>query len=78
MTTATMPPPSSNAERRFSGSRLRAMREERGLSIAELAVRLKVGVSTLRSWENGQHAPMRHHEAALMRRFGCARADLYE
>lgn len=42
---------------KFSGSKLRAIREKKGLSAAKVAIGIKVARTTVTMWESGESQP---------------------
>ena len=59
-------------------TRLRTLRERRGLSIDELAERLRVSRQALWYWEAGQRAPRRHRIAKIAAELGVSETELLE
>ena len=61
---------------KLTGQRLRALRQSRGWTQAELAARAKLHVSTISAAETGKHDMTIHTLYALSRAFQCTLADL--
>ena len=56
---------------RFDGSRLRALRKERGLRREAVAAAIDVPLSTVVGWERGRTIPSAHQVHRLELFFGC-------
>lgn len=48
------------------GERIKMLRTQQGLTLEEVGTRVGVGKSTVRKWESGQIANMRHDKIALL------------
>jgi len=70
-----MPSANKMLLKRF-GSRLRALRQERGLSQAQLGKKVRIGSRTILSYEQGKMAPSIDVIARLARFFGTTTDDL--
>lgn len=62
----------------FSGTRLMAIRERAGISRAELAVRIKVKPSQVKTWEYGERRPFQKTQERICAAMGCCLADIRE
>jgi len=63
---------------RFSGPKLRAVRERVGLSREQLAVAVPCSASAIVKWENGYGPPKRPTLLRLLRVLDCPIEDLVE
>lgn len=57
---------------------LKAIREKRGLSQAQLADRINVDKTSICKWETGVSRPLRKYRAALCQVLGCTEQDLVQ
>ena len=55
---------------------LKAIREKRGLSQAQLADRINVDKTSICKWETGKSTPLRKYRAALCEALGCTENEL--
>ena len=64
--------------RTFSGARLRAIRQGRGLTIEQFARVLEMNIGNISRWERDQHIPGANQVAALADRLGVPLDEFYE
>ena len=57
-------------------SKIKQLREDRGLTKAALAKAVQVEWGTVHSWEKGKHKPTLYNLAKLAEVFGCRLEDL--
>lgn len=55
---------------------LKAIREKRSLSQAQLADRINVDSSSICKWETGKSTPLRKYRVALCQALGCTEEEL--
>lgn len=64
-------------EEKFQNEKLKALRLEKGMTIDQVAYRIKAGKATVSRWETGQNAPRPRHLKALTKMFGVTRAFFF-
>ena len=59
------------------GNTLRALRKKAGLTQAEAAKKMGLGVSTIAMWETGRRKPRIPLFSVIVKVYGCEIADLF-
>ena len=65
--------PDTTSYSRQIAARVRSLRERQGITVAELAAKLRVHEQTVYKWESGQNAVDLDKLPALFRALGCQR-----
>jgi DNA-binding transcriptional regulator YiaG len=70
-------PPTSFGARLVAARKAAVWVHPTGMTQAELALKIKTSVTTIRDWESGRHEPQEIRVPRLLRALRCSRSDLF-